>query len=286
MASDTKSPAEATAIPDYMLDPNAVLHDQNVTWRNKRAPDYSKVNATFEETKTTNHEPGSLPSLVQNLVKNWEKEASYKTNASEWRTINPEKYTFHVNGGVGMNAEDMLRLGTYNALLDNRPVEGVYDPKVEGLHGSHKLFKRVMPVFSWEVVEVYSGPPVVAFKWRHWGQMTGKYTTKLKNPPRQVTAEPHNGPIDIVGMTIAHVSESYKIEKLEIFYDPGAIFNQLAISNNMKTEYLSREGGGDEIGFQKETTSLRNLEYTERGVVDGNCPMKPEIRLDSQKAKS
>jgi hypothetical protein len=223
MTSDTKRPAEATAIPDYMLDPNAVLHDQNITWRYKQAPDYNKVNATFEETRTTNHEPGSLPSLVQNLVKNWEKEASYKINANEWRTIDPEKYIFHVNGGVGMNAEDMLRLGTYNALLDNKPVEGVYDPKVEGLQGSHKLFKRVMPVFSWEVLEVYSGPPVVAFKWRHWGQMTGKYTTKLESPPRQITAEPHNGPIDIVGVTIAHVSGSFKIEKLEVFHDPGAI---------------------------------------------------------------
>src|SRR5436190_19454146 len=108
MASDTKSSSEATAIPDYMLDPNAVLHDQNITWRNKRAPDYSKVNAAFEESKRTNHEPGSLPFLVQNLVKNWEKEASYKTIASEWRTIDPLKYTFHVNGGDGMNAEDML----------------------------------------------------------------------------------------------------------------------------------------------------------------------------------
>ena len=278
MAADTKNPAETTAIPDYMLDPNAVLHDKNVAWRNKRAPDYSKVNATFEETRTTNHEPGSLPSMVQNLVKNWEKEASYKINASEWRTINPEKYTFHVNGGVGMNVEDMLRLGTYNALLDNRPIEGVYDPKVEGLQGSHKLFKRVMPVFSWEVMEVYSGPPVVAFKWRHWGQMTGKYTSKLENPPRQITAEPHNGPIDIVGMTVAHVSESFKIEKLEVFYDPGAIFNQLAISNNMKTEYLSQEREEEQIeetGFQ---TNMGDLEATERSVEKGNCPMRPEIR--------
>jgi hypothetical protein len=98
-----------------------------------------------------------------------------------------------------------------------------------------------------------------------------------QSPPRQITAEPHNSPIDIVGMTIAHVSESYKIDKLEIFYDPAAIFNQLAISNNMKTEYLSQEGEEDEIRFQMGTVNLRNLEPTERGVVDRNCPMKPQI---------
>ena len=180
-----------------------------------------------------------------------------------------------------MNVEDMLRLGTYNALLDNRPIEGVYDPNVEGLQGSHKLFKRVMPVFSWEVLEVYSGPPIVAFKWRHWGQMTGKYATKLESPPRQITAEPHNGPIDIVGMTIAHVSESFKIEKLEVFYDPGAIFNQLAISNNMKTEYLSQGEQIDEVGFQTETPNLRDLEAS---VAEGTCPMRPGASSDSRKS--
>lgn len=229
------------SLPDYMTDPNAVLNDENVTWRNKRAPDYTKVNATFEETKTVNHERNTLPWLVQNLVKNWEKEASYKTIASEWRTIDPDNYIFHVNGSAGMNADDMLRLGTYNALLGAKPVEGVYDPEVEGFQGSHKLFKRVMPVFSWEVLEVYSGPPVVVFKWRHWGTMTGKYSTRLTEPARQITAEPHNGPINVVGMTIAHLSGTFKIQKLETFYDPSAIFDQLALSNNMKTEYLDEE---------------------------------------------
>jgi hypothetical protein len=133
-----------------------------------------------------------------------------------------------------MSAEDMLRLGTYNALLGNKPVEGVYDPGMTGFEGSHKLFKRVMPVFSWEVLDVYSGPPVVVFKWRHWGQMTGKYSTTLDNPVRKVTAEAHNGSINVVGMTIAHVSPEFKIEKLEIFYDPADIF-ELA-KKNLKTE--------------------------------------------------
>jgi hypothetical protein len=244
------------AVPDYMTNPDAVLRD-HTTWRNKIPPDYTKVNAAFSQTKTANHLEGSLPWLVQNLVKNWEKEASYKTVASDWRTIDQAKYIFHVNGGQGMTVEDMLRLGTYNALLGDKSIEGVYDPKVEGFNGSHKLFKRVMPVFSWEVLEVYSPPPVVTFKWRHWGQMTGKYSSKLENPPRKVTAEPHNRPIEVIGMTIAHVSAGFKIEKLETFYDPAAIFDQLAYRNEMKTEHISDSGevqmvknevGGDGVG--------------------------------------
>ena len=270
------------AIPDYMTDPDAVLHDENVAWRNMRAPDYTKVNKAFEETKTTNHQPESLPWLVQNLVKNWEKEASYKTIASQWRTIDPEKYVFHVNGGTGMSAADMLQVGTYNALLDNKQVEGVYDPKTEGFHGSHKLFKRVMPVFSWEVLEVYSPPPVVVFKWRHWGQMTGKYSTKLQDPPRQITADPHNGPIEVVGMTIAHVSTSFKIEKLEVFYDPRAIFDQLAPPKSIKTEYLSKESNVEktvEHEPEMEWTDLTK-EVTEGYGALGKCPARPSILKD------
>lgn len=41
---------------------------------------------------------------------------------------------------------------------------------------SHKTFKRMMPTFAWEVLEVYTEPPVVAFKWRHWGEFKGDYT--------------------------------------------------------------------------------------------------------------
>ncbi|BFZ60549.1 hypothetical protein YB2330_001586 [Saitoella coloradoensis] len=272
--------APAPAIPDYMTDPNAVLKDQNITWRNKRAPDYTKVNAEFEKTKTTNHEAGSLQWLVQNLVKNWEKEASYKTVASEWRTIDHEKYTFHVNGGPGMTAEDMLRLGTYNALLGEKQVEGVYDPKMEGFQGSHKLFKRVMPVFSWEVLEVYSGPPVVAFKWRHWGQMTGKYSTKLQNPPRKVTAEAHGGPIDIEGITVATVSADFKIEKLETFYDPAAIFEQLALRNDMKTEYLN-EDGTPMTAEESVTSGMEKMKLVNEAM--GRCPFRPGAAADLAK---
>jgi hypothetical protein len=119
-----------------------------------------------------------------------------------------------------------------------------------------------MPVFSWEVLEVYAGPPVVVFKWRHWGQMTGKYSTKLDNPARKVTAEAHNGPINVVGMTIAHLSPEFKIEKLETFYDPAAIFEQLA-KKNLKTEELPSE------------TGTQSFERNDQ--VMGSCPFRPVV---------
>jgi hypothetical protein len=66
----------------------------------------------------------------------------------------------------------MLEVGTYNAIIT---ANEWYSPEKSGFEGSHKTFKRMMPTFAWEIVEVYSGPPKVVAKWRHWGVMKGDY---------------------------------------------------------------------------------------------------------------
>lgn len=38
-------------LPDFMIDPNAVLNDTEHDWRYNRVPDYSKANAAFDEGK-------------------------------------------------------------------------------------------------------------------------------------------------------------------------------------------------------------------------------------------
>lgn len=119
-----------------------------------------------------NHAAGSLPQLVENLVKNWEVEASFKPRLEDWRTIDHDNYTFAINGGPPQSAEHMLKVGTYNAII--APNE-YYSPVNSDFASSHKTFKRMMPTFAWEVLEVYSGPPTVAFKWRHWGVMKNDY---------------------------------------------------------------------------------------------------------------
>ena len=71
----------AAAVPDILVDCNAVLGD-HAKWRTPsgEAPDYSKANANFESQKTKAWDKGSLEDMVSNLVKNWEKEASYKVS--------------------------------------------------------------------------------------------------------------------------------------------------------------------------------------------------------------
>lgn len=110
--------------------------------------------------------------MVSNLVKNWEIEASYKTDYNDWRTVDQGAYTFSCNGGPNVSGPDMVNVGTYNALLSSSKY---YSPEHNSFEGSHKTFKRMMPVFAWEVLEVYSGPPVVSFRWRHWGEMKMDY---------------------------------------------------------------------------------------------------------------
>jgi hypothetical protein len=122
--------------------------------------------------KRMSHEASSLPQLVENLVKNWEVEASHKTSLDDWRTVDRDNYSFAINGGPPQTAEHMLEQGTYNAII--APNE-YYSPEYSDFSSSHKTFKRMMPNFAWEVLEVYSGPPTVSFRWRHWGVMKNDY---------------------------------------------------------------------------------------------------------------
>ena len=52
MADVEAQPAEpAPALPDYVLDPDAVLKDSGIKWRYGRPPDYSKTRAVFAESE-------------------------------------------------------------------------------------------------------------------------------------------------------------------------------------------------------------------------------------------
>ncbi|EEP82034.1 conserved hypothetical protein [Uncinocarpus reesii 1704] len=212
----------APALPDYVLDCDAVLKD-DVAWRYGRAPDYSKTRKVYEAGKTRNHEPGSLPSLVENLVKNWEIEASFKTRLEDWRTVDASCYTFGLNGGPARDGTHMLEVGTYNALI---PSNQYYDPEKLDFTTSHKAFKRMMPAFAWEVLEVYSGPPAVVFKWRHWGKMANDYVG-MNDKGEKVTVKAHGGDIDIQGLLVAKVNEKLQIQSIEVWNDPMEMFRQI-----------------------------------------------------------
>ncbi|PNX61119.1 hypothetical protein L195_g052290, partial [Trifolium pratense] len=78
----------------------------------------------------------------------------------------------------GLTAEETLSLGSYNALLKSSLPENFkpYKANEETFESSHEVFKSAFPRgFAWEVIKVYTGPPEIAFKFRHWGFFEGPF---------------------------------------------------------------------------------------------------------------
>lgn len=121
--------------PKPQLTPPVPQTNDKATWRYGGPPDYTVTRqmwangmlfpsspnenrprqalscADFNLTeKRANHGAKSLETLVENLVKNWEIEASHKMDVSEWRTVDPKTYTFSINGGPPQDAEHMLKV--------------------------------------------------------------------------------------------------------------------------------------------------------------------------------
>ncbi|EFR01629.1 hypothetical protein MGYG_04632 [Nannizzia gypsea CBS 118893] len=103
----------------------------------------------------------------------------------------------------------------------------VYLNKDSDFAKSYKTFKRIMPTFAWEVIEVYSGPPMVVFKWRHWGQIVNNYIG-VNEKGDKVTVKAHNGPIDIKGIVIIKVNNKLQIQSIKVWQNPIEIFRQIA----------------------------------------------------------
>ncbi|KAI1456382.1 hypothetical protein F4805DRAFT_432628 [Annulohypoxylon moriforme] len=121
------------------------------------------------------------------------------------------------------SAEHMLRVGTYNAIIS--PC-AYYDPEHSDFAASHKTFKRMMPAFAWEVLEVHSGPPVVSFKWRHWGEMKNDYVGQNNNGEK-VTVKANGQLIDIQGVTVAHLNSEFQVTELKTWFDSNEMFRQM-----------------------------------------------------------
>ncbi|EFJ11894.1 hypothetical protein SELMODRAFT_125190 [Selaginella moellendorffii] len=204
--------------------------EKDTVWRLGEAPEYDLVNRTFRSGRTKDWKPGSLEETVQHLVKTWEMELTHKTRIKDFKSIDAENFSFSVNGNHSMTGEELLRTGSYNALLASLEHGGANNPPLykssqETFESSHEIFRGVFPNgFAWEVLEVFSGPPTVAFKWRHWGKMEGSFKEHNLNGK---TAE-------MFGIAIAEVNDELKIGRLEVFYDPSQLLTQLTCPYNPK----------------------------------------------------
>ncbi|XP_062096766.1 pathogen-related protein [Humulus lupulus] len=206
----------------------------NTVWRHGVPPTYDSVNLLFEQGRTKEWPKGSLEEIVQNAVKSWEMELSHKIRLQDFKSINPEKFKLFVNGREGLNGEETLRVGSYNALMKNSlPKESqYYKAEEETFESSHEVFRSALPRgFAWEVVHVYSGPPLIAFKFRHWGLFEGPY--KQHAPTGEM--------IQFYGIATLKVDDTLKVEEVEVYYDPAEL-----IAGFLKGEVISESGGTDE----------------------------------------
>ncbi|KAI3835717.1 hypothetical protein MKW92_027636 [Papaver armeniacum] len=207
---------------------------KDVHWRHGGPPIYGLVNELFQQGQTNVWPEGSLEETVQNAIKTWEMELSHKTRLQDFKTINPEKFKLFVNGREGLSGEEVLKLGSYNALLKTSLPEEFqyYKADEESFASSHDIFRSAFPRgFAWEVIKVYSGPPLIAFKFRHWGYMEGPFKGHA----------PTGHKVEFYGLGVLKVDETLRAEDVEIYYDPGELFGGLLKGPKIDSSNLSQE---------------------------------------------
>jgi hypothetical protein len=155
------------------------------------------------------HAAGSLPKLVEDLVKTWEMEGSHK-EFENWTTIKQSEYWTQANGGHQFVGRESAETGNYNWLLDACP-KNLYDNSKEDFESSHHIFRDAFPGgFAWELLDLFSGPPKVGFSWRHWGKFEGSFKGN----------QGHGETLDMYGFGLVAVDANLKILSIEIFYRP------------------------------------------------------------------
>jgi hypothetical protein len=210
------SATQSSNLPLWVQDRDKVIAEStDVEWRYQTPPDYSRSKENLAKESIRNHLEGTLEAIVQNLVRTFEMEVSFKANPQQWLSIVNDKFRVSTNGGTEYKAEDLYAQGTYNLFMADSEH---YKASEESFESSAKLFHTTFPQgFPWEVLEVYSGPPTVTFKWRHWGHFQGAYKDYA----------PTGETVEIIGLSVAHVTDDLKIISLEHYFDNTLFLDKL-----------------------------------------------------------
>jgi len=194
-------------------------------------PNYGRVNKAYFKNRSKKHEEGSLESIVQKVVKNWEVESHHIADVKQWQTMDTPNFEISVNGGPTVDAQVMANEGPYNLLMGEMPS---YSAAQNTFESSNQIWSKTFPDgFAFEVLEVLSGPPTVTFKWRHFGEFTGEFVDK------QGVAHKGNGSIiNLIGLCIAKVDGNLTISSLDVYYNPDDL-----VAPILKNSVASREAG-------------------------------------------
>jgi hypothetical protein len=122
--------------------------------------------------------------------------------------VDVKHFRISANGGKVFDNDEANAVGNYNVLLNACPAD-LWDSDNITWEDSHEAFHDAFADFPWEVLEVFSGPPKVAFTWRHWGHFTGNY--------EQNTGDGQL--VEMYGFGTAVVNEKLQLQQVEIFYN-------------------------------------------------------------------
>ncbi|KAJ9560361.1 hypothetical protein OSB04_005521 [Centaurea solstitialis] len=191
--------------------------EKNTTWKLGKPPNFDVVNKLFEEGRTKIWPTGSLEEQVQNFVKTWEMEIFHKVNPKDIKTVDVTKSTVSVNGRTPLTPAGIAKIGGgYNMFLQTSLPEQLrlYNPNDENVDSAHKIFTTTFPRgFAVEILQVYSGPPLIVYRFRHWGYMEGPF----KGHP------PTGEMVEMFGISTLQLDEQFKIVKVEFFFDRGEL---------------------------------------------------------------
>jgi hypothetical protein len=222
---------QSNNLPLWVQDRDTVIaYSTHAQWRYQTPPDYTRSNENLAKESTCNHIEGTLEAIVQNLVRTFEMEVSFKSNPQQWLSVVNDKFRISTNGGKEFTAAEVSAQGTYNLFMADTEH---YKASEESFESSAKLFHSTFPQgFPWEVLEVYSGPPNVTFKWRHWGHFQGAYKDFA----------PTGKTVEIIGMSVARVTDDLKIVALEHYFDNTLFLDKLTAGGKMVN--TENKGGG------------------------------------------
>jgi len=192
---------------------------EGVQWRFGK-PNYERVNKLYFEHRQKKHAEGTLEAVVTNVVKNWEVESHHIADIKQWKTMDIENFRGILNGGCPASAQALSDVGPYNFLLGESKE---YSASQHTFETTNQLFGDTFADgYAWECLQVFSGPPNIAFQWRHFGKFSGKFTAK------DGSVYKGNGQIlNLIGTCVAKVTADLKIQDLEIFYNPHDLLDPL-----------------------------------------------------------
>jgi len=227
---------------DVRVPVRSFMHDQNYTWRFGKVPDYSMANYYYLKEKTMNHTEGSLEQIVEDLVKTWEFERSHKLLLKQHKTIDqssPSSFQIGANGNKKFMSKEAQELGNYNVLLNG--VDPALYPQNLTWMESYELFENAWKVFPWEVLQVFSPPPSVAFSWRHWSHFTGEFRGHRGDDKLQ----------ELYGFGTAIVNKDLKLQDVEIYYKPESFLRALMGEKDPEVNRFARAVMGPECSLLK-----------------------------------